>query len=108
MELTDLESRESIKMGLDFDAVEEEGSPCLEAVPASNVDDPEMPALTFRTWAIGLVLCMIESGFNIFFNFRQPAPQAIPVVLVLISYPIGRLAAYSLPIMTFWSWLPIP
>ena len=105
MEFPDLGSRESIKTGFDFDAVEEEGSPCLEAVPA---DDPEMPGLTFRTWVIGLVLCMIGSGLNIFFNFRQPDPQAIPLVLVLISYPIGKLAAYSLLIMPFWSWLPIP
>ena len=51
---------------------------------------------------------MIGSGMNVFFNFRQPAPQIILLILVLISYPIGKLAAYSLLIMPFWSWLPIP
>ncbi|OCB90278.1 OPT oligopeptide transporter [Sanghuangporus baumii] len=109
MEFSDIESRESIKMGFDFDAVEEEDSPYPEVrASVSNVDDPEMPALTFRMWVIGLILCMIGSGMNVFFNFRQPAPQVIPLVLVLVSYPIGKLAAYSLPIRTFRSRLPIP
>ena len=90
-------------------AVKDEDSPYLEVrASAWNVDDPEMPALSFRMCVIGLVLCMIGSSLNIFFNFRQPDPQAIPLVLVLISYPIGKLVAYSLLIMPFWSWLPIP
>ena len=47
-EFSNLESRESIKMGLDFDAVEED-SPYPEVrASVSNVDDPEMPALMFR------------------------------------------------------------
>ena len=65
IEIHDLESRESVEMGFDFDAVED--SPYLEVhVSASNVDDPEMPALLFRMWVIGLVLCMIGSGLNVF------------------------------------------
>ena len=75
MGFPDLESRESIKTGSDFDAVEEEDSPCpKDRVSVSNVDDPEMPALTFRMWVIGLVLRMIGSGF---FNFHPPALQVI-------------------------------
>ncbi|EJD08117.1 OPT oligopeptide transporter [Fomitiporia mediterranea MF3/22] len=96
-------------MGFDFDAVEEEDSPYPEVrASVSNVDDPEMPALTFRMWIIGLVLCMIGSALNVFFNFRQPAPQVIPLVLVLVSYPIGKLCAFSFPIKTFRAHLPIP
>ena len=67
----------------------------------SNVDDPEMPALSFRMWVIGLVLCMIGSGLGVFFNFRQPAVQVIRLVLVLVSYPVRKVAAYSLPMTTF-------
>ena len=109
VEFSDLESHESIKMGFDFDAVEEEDSPYPEVrASVSNVDDPEMPALTFRMWVIGLVMCTIGSGMNVFFNFRQPAPQFIPLVLVLVSYPIGKLAVYSLPMRTFRSRLSVP
>ena len=47
MGFPDLESRESIKTGSEFDAVEEEDSPCpKDCASVSNVDDPEMPALT--------------------------------------------------------------
>ncbi|KAF8518212.1 OPT oligopeptide transporter protein-domain-containing protein [Gautieria morchelliformis] len=57
-------------------------------------------------WVIGLVLCVIASGMNVFFNFRNPAPTVIPIVLVLLSYPTGKLAAYVLPIVTYRIRLP--
>jgi OPT family oligopeptide transporter len=43
---------------------------------------------------------------NVFFNFRQPGPQVAPLVLLLISYPIGKLLAYTLPITTYR--IPLP
>ena len=50
IEFHDLESRESIKIGFDFRAVEED-SPYLEVgAPVLNVDGSEMPTLTFRMW----------------------------------------------------------
>jgi OPT oligopeptide transporter protein len=72
---------------------------------------------------IGLVLCVIASAMNVFFNFRNPAPTVIPIVLVyvntepflvpaylcpsrLLSYPTGKLAAYVLPIVTYRVRLP--
>ena len=62
-------------MEFDFDAIEEEDSPFPEVrASVSNIDDPEMPCLTFRMWVIGLVLRMIGSGF---FNFPPLAPQVI-------------------------------
>lgn len=38
---------------------------------------------------------------NVFFNFRQPAPNVVPTVLLLMSHPFGRLFAYILPIKTY-------
>ena len=59
------------RMEYNFDDIDEEDSPYPEVrASVSNVDDPEMPALTFRMWIIGLVLCMIGSAMNVFFNFR--------------------------------------
>lgn len=96
-------------MGFDLDTVDEEDSPYPEVrASVSNVDDPEMPALTFRMWSIGLVLCMLGSAMNVFFNFRQPAPQVVPLVLVLLSYPLGKLAAFTLPIKSYRVRLPLP
>ena len=60
-----------------------------------------MPVLTFRMWTIGLTLCVLSAGLNTFFNFRFPAPSIAPLVLLLISYPIGKLAAHVLPITKY-------
>lgn len=92
----------SIKMEFDFDAVNEEDSPFPEVrASVSNIDDPEMPAMTLRMWLIGLVLCMTASAMNLFFNFRQPAPSVSPLALLLICYPIGKFLAFVLPITTY-------
>ncbi|KAF7346881.1 hypothetical protein MVEN_01440100 [Mycena venus] len=92
----------SIKMEFDFDAIEEEDSPFPEVrASVSNIDDPDMPALTIRMWFIGLFLCAISSSLNVFFNFRSPAPSVVPLALLLIAYPFGKFLAYVLPIATY-------
>lgn len=49
------------RMEFDFDAIEEEDSPFPEVrASVSNIDDPDMPALTMRMWFVGLILCMIS------------------------------------------------
>ncbi len=47
------------RMEFDFGAIDEEDSPYPEVrASVSNVDDPDMPALTLRMWFVGLLLCM--------------------------------------------------
>jgi hypothetical protein len=38
---------------------------------------------------------------NVFFNFRQPAPIIVSMVVLLLSYPLGKLFAFVLPITTY-------
>jgi OPT family small oligopeptide transporter len=97
------DSREgSVKMEFDFDAIEDEDSPYPEVrASVSNIDDPDMPALTLRMWFIGLTLLIISNVMNVFFNFRYPAPNVVPLTLLLISYPVGKFFAFSLPITTY-------
>jgi OPT family oligopeptide transporter len=38
---------------------------------------------------------------NVFFNFRSPAPLLVPLVLLLMSYPLGKLLAFTLPITPY-------
>ncbi|KAH9963637.1 oligopeptide transporter [Russula dissimulans] len=105
-------------MKFDFDALQEEDSPYPEVrASVSNIDDPDMPVLTIRMWLVGLFLsliaaCVAPSSYFIprtlrvalpfanavFFNFRQPAPLVVPVVVLLIAHPLGKFLAYSLPI----------
>ena len=35
-------------------------------------------------WTLGMLLCIVASGANIFFNFRQPSPQIVPLVLLYV------------------------
>jgi len=47
-------------MEFDLDAVDEEDSPFPEVrASVSNIDDPDMPAMTVRMWFVGLVLSMV-------------------------------------------------
>jgi len=43
---------------------------------------------------------------NVFFNFRAPAPSVVPLALLLISYPVGKFLAFTLPITTYR--IPLP
>ncbi|KAF8637559.1 hypothetical protein AX17_002745 [Amanita inopinata Kibby_2008] len=95
------------RMEIDLDAIEEEDSPFPEVrASVSNIDDPDMPAMTIRMWFVGLLLCMTSSALNVFFNFRSPAPTVVPLALLLISYPFGKFLAFSLPITTYR--IPLP
>ncbi|KAK1235811.1 hypothetical protein PQX77_000945 [Marasmius sp. AFHP31] len=102
------ESREgSIKMEFDLEAIEEEDSPYPEVrASVSNIDDPDMPALTLRMWFVGLLLCLASAALNVFFNFRNPAPAIVPLALLLVSYPFGKFLAFTLPITTYR--IPLP
>ena len=69
VEFLNLKSYKLIKIGFDFDAVKEEDSLYpKDCIFISNVDNPEMLTLIFRTWIIRLVLCMIRLSLNIFLN----------------------------------------
>lgn len=90
--------------GLDFDPFmeEEEDSPFPEVrASVSNIDDPEMPCLTFRSWFLGLFFVCIVSAVNVFFMFRYPAPIVTPIITQVLSYPCGKLLAWILP-ATSW------
>ena len=83
-------------------AEEEEDSPYAEVrASVSNIDDPEMPTLTFRVWFLGLTLVCISASLNTFFNFRYPAPAFLPSLVLLIAYPFGKVFAFVLPIRTW-------
>ena len=67
-----LKTRTFSRFDFDFDAIDEEDSPYPEVrASVSNIDDPDMPAMTIRMWFVGLLLCMTStfvfwSFFDIF------------------------------------------
>ncbi|KAH9949501.1 oligopeptide transporter [Amylocystis lapponica] len=89
-------------MEVDLDELEEEDSPYPEVrASVSNIDDPDMPALTLRMWFLGLLLLSVGGSANLFFFMRQPAPTITPSLVLLISHPLGKFLAYALPITTY-------
>ena len=99
---------EQDKVSLSAFGIDEEDSPYPEVrASVSNIDDPEMPCLTFRAWFLGLIFCSIGGCGNFFFNIRYPSPLITPITIQVISYPCGKFLAYILP-MRIWrvpSWL---
>ncbi|KAL0310930.1 UNVERIFIED_CONTAM: Oligopeptide transporter 1 [Sesamum angustifolium] len=83
--------------------VEEENDSPIEqvrlTVPAT--DDPSLPVLTFRTWCLGLIFCVLLAFLNQFFSYRQNALYIYPVTAQIITLPLGRFMARVLPTRKF-------
>ncbi|KIJ63337.1 hypothetical protein HYDPIDRAFT_29591 [Hydnomerulius pinastri MD-312] len=85
----------------------EEDSPYPEVRSAvANTDDVEMAALTLRVWVLGLVWAILIPGLNQFFYFRYPSVTIGSLVAQLLSYPVGRLWALTVPRKTVFG-IPI-
>lgn len=86
----------------------DEDSPYPEVrASVSNVDDVDMPINTFRMWLIALFLTMVGAGINAVLVLRYPAPTVTPLIIQVLSYPLGKAFALLLPYKTFYlpSWL---
>ncbi|KAG9049592.1 hypothetical protein FS837_009792 [Tulasnella sp. UAMH 9824] len=80
----------------------EEDSPYPEVrASVSNTDDPEMPCLTFRMWAVGLALCLIMNAANMYLYLRSPSPYITSPATVILGYAGGKLLAATLPIRSW-------
>ncbi|KAL3614822.1 oligopeptide transporter [Castilleja foliolosa] len=64
-------------------------------------DDPSLPALTFRTWVIGLSSCIVLAFLNKFFGYRQNSLSISSVTAQIISLPLGKFMAKVLPTTKF-------
>ena len=73
------------------DYEDEEDSPYEEVrASVSNMDDPDMPVLTFRMWIIGLFLTTGSAAVNTFFNFRSPQIYVISLPVLCVLRPLQR------------------
>jgi len=63
----------------------------------STTDDPSQPALTFRTWFLGIFSCVLLAFVNMFFGYRQNQLWVSSVSAQIIVLPIGKLMAATLP-----------
>ena len=63
----------------------------------STHDDPSLPALTFRTWFLGIVSCVLLAFVNQFFGYRQNQLYVSSVSAQILVLPVGKLMAATLP-----------
>lgn len=64
-------------------------------------DDPTQPALTFRTWVLGLASCIILAFVNLFFSYRTNPLSISSVSAQIVTLPLGKLMAATLPTTKF-------
>ncbi|PNY04905.1 oligopeptide transporter OPT family, partial [Trifolium pratense] len=62
-----------------------------------TTDDPSQPALTFRTWVLGLVSCVLLAFVNQFLGYKTNPLKITSVSVQIISLPLGKLMAATLP-----------
>lgn len=80
----------------------EEDSPYPEVRAAvSNVDDPSMPVMTFRTWVLGMLFTIVIPGVNQLLSYRYPTVTITSFVAQLLAYPMGCFMAKVLPTKVF-------
>ncbi|RHN47898.1 putative oligopeptide transporter, OPT superfamily [Medicago truncatula] len=63
-------------------------------------DDPSQPALTFRTWVLGLASCVLLAFMNQFLGYKTNPLKITSVSAQIITLPLGKLMAATLPIKT--------
>ncbi|KAJ9096772.1 hypothetical protein QFC21_005042 [Naganishia friedmannii] len=88
--------------GVRCDEAEEEDSPYEEVrASVSNIDDPEMPALTWRVWFLGLFFLISRSALETVLQFRSPSASLPLLSIQLFVYPLGKLLAWLMPLKKY-------
>ncbi|PKA55841.1 Oligopeptide transporter 5 [Apostasia shenzhenica] len=78
--------------------VEENDHPIEQVrLTVEPTDNPNIPVATFRTWVIGVTSCIALSFVNMFFGYRSNQLSIGSVCVQIISLPIGRFLASTLP-----------
>ncbi|KAG0450205.1 hypothetical protein HPP92_027047 [Vanilla planifolia] len=82
----------------DVFAVEENDHPIEEVrLTVDPSDDPTLPVLTIRTFFLGIISCILLSFVNMFFAYRTNQLSVGSVCVQIITLPIGRFLAATLP-----------
>ncbi|KAF7585959.1 hypothetical protein BBP40_009768 [Aspergillus hancockii] len=60
-------------------------------------DDPTEPVMTLRMWVLGIGFCIVVSGLNTLYTFRNPSITISSAVVLLLAYPLGKLWEKVIP-----------
>ncbi|KAL9272271.1 Oligopeptide transporter 8-like protein [Drosera capensis] len=67
-----------------------------------KTDDPTMPVVTFRVWALGLTCCVLLSFVNQFMWYRQNPMMISSIAAQIAVVPIGHLMARTVTTRKFF------
>ncbi|KAJ9478802.1 putative Oligopeptide transporter 1 (putative) [Pseudozyma hubeiensis] len=99
--------RPSFSRVVELELEEEDDSPYPEVrASVSNVDDPSMPSITFRSVVLGMVLSAFASMVNTVLSQRNPPLQIVAIIIQILAHPLGTMMANVLPIRSFTFRLP--
>ncbi|KAJ1916913.1 hypothetical protein H4219_003495 [Mycoemilia scoparia] len=95
----DLRSNDNHRKGDGIMAEHDTVSSALDMVKCfvPETDDPNLPSLTFRVWALGIMFTVVLSIVNQFYWFRD-LPVVLNIVVVqILAYPFGKALEIILP-----------
>ncbi|KAJ2956814.1 hypothetical protein NQZ79_g7394 [Umbelopsis isabellina] len=82
----------------------EENSPIEEvAAVVPNTDDPTLPVWTFRVFSLGIIFTALLGFVNQFFWYRAMALMISPLIVQLLSFPLGKLMEKVIPRSRFFN-----
>ncbi|XLS99901.1 hypothetical protein HN51_049253 [Arachis hypogaea] len=87
------------KVSVDGDMIDEVDDNPIEQVRLTVpiTDDPNQPALTFRTWVLGILSCVVLSFVNQFFSYRDNPLSVGSMSAQIVAFPLGKFMAATLP-----------
>lgn len=65
-------------------------------------DDPTLPAVTFRTWILGTLSCLMLSFLNQFFWYRREPLSVRSISAQIAVLPLGHLMARTITSRVFF------
>ncbi|SNX82054.1 related to oligopeptide transporter [Melanopsichium pennsylvanicum] len=94
--------RPSFSRAVELELEEDDDSPYPEVrASVSNLDDPTMPSITFRSVLLGAGMSAFASVVNTFLSQRNPPIQILAIIIQILAHPLGTLLANILPVRSF-------
>ncbi|MBA0589223.1 hypothetical protein Gorai_017980, partial [Gossypium raimondii] len=72
------------------------------ALTVPTADDPSLPTLTFRTWILGTLACLLLSFLNQFFWYRREPLSISSISAQIAVVPLGHLLAATVTDRVFF------
>ena len=69
----------------------------IQAIIPGTPDDDDLPVSTLRMWFLSLAFGAVVSGVDAFFSMRFPTISISTVVIIMVTWPLGKLWEYIVP-----------